>query len=87
MLVEDRNSPTYVKLPHTDGRCGARWGKRVEAHCYTCHETFQDIDAYDAHAPKGICAGPSSAGLVLVGKCVYRVWGEPSPDELPLAWR
>ncbi len=87
MLIEDRNDPKYVKLPHGDGRCGARWRRQDETHCYTCHETFQDITAYDAHAPKGICAGPTSAGLVLVGGCVYRTWGFPSPDELPLAWR
>ena len=87
MLIEDRNSPQYVKLPHTDGRCGARWGKQVEAHCYTCHETLNGIEEWDAHMPKGICQGPASAGLVLVAHRRYRVWGFPSTDELPLAWR
>ena len=87
MLIEDRNSPAYCKLRFTDGRCGARWHKSDETHCYTCHETYEHIDAYDAHVKEGICQGPTSAGLVLVGKVVYRSWGFPSPDELPLAWR
>lgn len=87
MMKENRNDPKYVKLPHGDGRCGARWRRQDEAHCYICHETFEDIDTYDAHAPWGVCSGPANAGLVLMGHCVYRVWGKPSPDELPLAWR
>lgn len=86
-LIEDRNDPRYCKLPHMDGRCGARWGKQVEAHCYTCHETLNGVEEWDAHMPNGICQGPASAGLVLVAHRVYRVWGFPSSDELPLAWR
>lgn len=87
MMREDRNSTRYQKLPHTDGRCGARWGKQVEAHCYTCHQTYVDIEAYDSHVQDGICQGPVGSGLVLAAGRVYAAWGFPAPDELPLVWR
>lgn len=87
MIKENRNDPKYVKLPHGDGRCGARWRRQDETHCYTCHETYIDIEVYDSHMQDGICQGPTQTGLVLQGGQVYRAWGKPNPEELPLAWR
>lgn len=87
MMHEDRQSAAYQKLPHVDGRCGARWRKLEEVHCYTCHCSFVDIATHDHHMDAGICKGPAASGLVLAGGRIYEAWSVPNPDELPVAWR
>jgi hypothetical protein len=53
-------------LNHGCAGCGARWFGLDRAHCVACpaHQTFDDVELYDAHRLDGGCAPPSSLGLV-----------------------
>jgi hypothetical protein len=51
---------------HGCGRCGARWFGLDRAHCTACrtHQTFDDVELFDAHRRDGTCLPPSRLGLV-----------------------
>ncbi|AWN03661.1 hypothetical protein PBI_JACE_41 [Gordonia phage Jace] len=56
-------------------RCRAEWSGMLTGHCAACHETFEDIHAFDVHRQRGKCAPPASiAALVLLPRA-YRCWG------------
>lgn len=86
-MYEDRSSDAYQKLPHADSRCGSRWSGFNTAHCPSCHRTFTTPNNFDAHRSTKGCVDPATLGMVLAAGRVYEAWAQPSPDELPLAWR
>ena len=53
-------------LTHTCSGCGARWFGLERAHCTACgvHQTFDDVELYEAHRAGGWCAAPSALGLI-----------------------
>lgn len=77
-----------TKLPHSCGKCDARWSGLNTAHCAAdgCHRTFSGVSAFDLHRIGGVdnrscdvTQRDKSGDLKLVQK-ESGTWGYPSPE-------
>jgi hypothetical protein len=81
-LAHDVSQQSPRPLPHSCGRCGAKWGGSSTAHCgATCHETFTSPRSFDKHRFNGECRPPAAVGLVNLDRTGYQAWGSPIDDE------
>jgi hypothetical protein len=66
-------------LTHSCGRCGARWFGLGRAHCTACpqHQTFDDVELYDAHRLGGTCTPPSALELIKNKGGIWQRRAEP----------
>ncbi len=88
MTFSDGQETTSTVPPHTCGGCNNRWAGSRTCHCAApqCHRTFSSPTSFDAHrirrgAREGQCADPATAGLVLMQRAGYQVWGHPADEE------
>jgi hypothetical protein len=70
------NTAEVSALPHSCGRCPARWSGANTAHCGGCHQTFGGVRAFDLHRRGGVCLEPADAGLQLLPLRATPVWGQ-----------
>lgn len=62
-------------LPHSCGKCEARWGGFKTCHCSGCHETFSTPGNFDRHRERGVkCKTGQESGLVVHSRGSYNVW-------------
>ncbi len=54
-------------LPRTCGGCSARWYGPLRSHCAACHQTMNDLAAFDRHRVAHRCVDPPRLGMRLVG--------------------
>ncbi len=70
-------------VPHSCGSCTNRWAGSNTAHCggtRGCHITFSSPSAFDRHRRDGSCLDPAAAGLAILDRAGYVVWGSPADE-------
>jgi len=72
-----RGRREHADLPHSCGRCDARWSGYDTAHCASCHVTFTGVSGFDAHRKADQCRRPGEVGLSPVEGRAYEAWGRP----------
>lgn len=67
-------SPVPGRAPVVCLACDARIGSERGCHCPSCHESFADIDVFDAHRRHGRCVDLSRAGFVRMDRGGWSRW-------------
>jgi hypothetical protein len=61
-------------LPPPICSCGAQIGGGGSCHCPTCHDSFSNVRAFDAHRQHGVCVSPRVVGLVQLTQAGWTRW-------------